>query len=262
MNTFLNQNIEPEKAAYHIIPFPHQEEMTYRQGAKKGPGYILKASKHLEYYDFHTDTEPYTKGIYTTNPQSPETLILPQQKTPIILGGDHSSTIHIEKHLSKDTDILIFDAHPDMHYSWKGSKQNHACVTRRLQTKHNVHIAGLRSGDKQEITELQQNPKTTYNTVSQPLKLQNLKQNIHISIDVDVLTPSLIPHTGTPEPGGYTYNELLTLLEQAHKQKKVKSIDIVEFTPTKKEPVLTQTQAFTLAKLLYTLIGLHIKHGK
>ena len=262
MKPFLNQDTQSKNALYHVIPFPYEGTMTYRKGASKGPKRILQASKQLEYYDFQTGTEPYTKGIHTTKPQKKDTLKLPENKTPIIIGGDHATTIHVAPHIKKDTDILIFDAHPDMHYSWNGSTQNHACVTRRLITTHNVHIAGLRSGDKQEIQELKKNPKTTYNTVNQPLSLKNLKQNIHISIDVDVLTPSLIPHTGTPEPGGYTYRELLKLLEKAFIQRNVVSIDLVEFAPSQKEPVLAQTQAFTLAKLIYTVIGLHIKHGK
>jgi agmatinase len=261
-----DQYSSPESPV-HIIPVPHEGNVTYGEGAKNGPQHILKASQHIEYYDLETKTEPFQHGIHTQQPihqHISDTLkTRPSSNLAVYLGGDHSTTIHTHKHHAIDT--VILDAHADLRYSWKESTKNHACVTRRIQTNHEVLLDGVRALDQDEHSYAEQRDnlhlltKKHSSLTAFTSRLNQLKDTVYLSIDVDALDPSVIAHTGTPEPDGYTYRELLTRIHTVFKHKDVVAVDIVEFAPHKETPQ-TRAEAYTLAKLIYTIIAYH--HGK
>jgi agmatinase len=261
----LEEKYSDEKSQFCIAPIPIENNPTYGKGAEKAPEEIIKASKHLEYYDEQFDCEPFEKGIYTlppiTNFDDIEQEITKQKNKFIIsLGGDHSITIKAIKALERchDFDVIIFDAHPDMFHSWNQSQFNHRCVAQRASENHNVLIIGVRSMDKDEKDIIDANDSVNvikaheYCTDSLKKELDKLKKNVYVSIDVDVFDPSFIRNTGTPEPGGFFWKQLIRELRVVFSHKNVVAADIAEFAPETN----FRAEAFSLAKLCYKLMAL------
>jgi agmatinase len=253
---------------FQVIPIAYEGAMTYGKGASKGAQAIIEASKHLAYYDEELDIEAFEKGIRTHDvikAKDTETMIAAaKEKVKAIdgkfivgLGGDHSVTLGL---VPDDCDVLMLDAHTDFLYSWKGSQLNHACVARRLVEKHNVAILGVRSGEKEEFDAIAQDDRAyvvkahAFSIESVKETLAQLGKKIYISIDADVFDPCVIRNTGTPEPGGLTWKEVVEILKIVFFEKKVVGVDIVEFAPQENY----RTEAFILAKLAYKLMGLKL----
>lgn len=244
--------------------------VTYGQGSKKGPHEIIKASKQLEYYDEQFDSEAFQKGIVYKEIKSfkdDKDMIskviknFPKNEFIVSLGGDHSVTLGCVGALENDElfDVIIFDAHSDLRDSWNDSIYNHACVSKRLSKKHNLLICGVRS---QDIDEVREKPKNVEIIKSYDMdmeifkeKLSTLSDKIYISIDVDVFDPSFIRNTGTPEPGGFFWENLIDYLKIIFKTKNVLSCDVVEFAPNENY----RAESYSLAKLCYKLINLKDK---
>ena len=205
-------------------------------------------------------------------------LKITKDKFPIILGSDHSNTIPIisffEKIYGKDDfGIIVFDTHPDCYEPWGKDTWHQATVTREIGKKHKTLVLGVRTSDFYEneflkskknknisIIKMQDfldSSSTFYNLSRNKEFLDNLKKlpkNIFLSIDVDVLDPSIIRNTAALEPGGMNYLQLLSLLRVIFKEKNVIGADLVEFTPTGTEDYYFP-EAYTLAKLVYKLVG-------
>lgn len=259
-----------EQSKVAILPVPFEKDVTYGQGANKGPEEIIRASQYLEYYDDELDSEPFEQGIQlmgplhcADNPQTAHDQIVEHAakftgRFIIGIGGDHSITSGFVEALSKEHEnlsVLILDAHADLRYSWKNSKWNHACVARRIAAKHKVGIIGVRAMDKYEkkYADNEDNVKIVkaYAISEESIKkvLAHLTDKVFISIDVDVFDPSFIRNTGTPEPGGLGWYDVLNILKRVFDEKNVVGADVVEFAPQ----LDFRAEAFALAKLVYKL---------
>ncbi|MBL7057246.1 agmatinase [Candidatus Woesearchaeota archaeon] len=254
----LAENYCTDNSEFQILPIEYEGNVSYGKGASKGPNEIIKASEQLEYYDEQFDCEPFVKGIKTIN--KIEDI---KNKFTVALGGDHSVTIDVIKELEKENDfsVIILDAHPDMFYSWNGSQHNHRCVAQKTSEKHETLIVGVRSMDvdEKELIEKKENVSIikSYEYDHETLKkeLKKLKKSVYLSIDVDVFDPSFIRNTGTPEPGGFSWNEVINILKTVFREKNIISADIVEFAPNQN----FESEAYSLAKLAYKLFSLKQK---
>ena len=255
-----------DNSEFVILPISYEDNPTYGGGASKGPVEIIKASEHLEYYDEQFDCEPFVKGIkeleeVKTLEKIKETVKgIGKERFLIGLGGDHAVTIGIVQGLEEihdDFSVLILDAHSDFRYS-RGGMNNHACVARRIVGKHKVGVIGVRSQDVDEAKEIKNNKNIkilkSYDFNENELEkvLDFLGDKVYLSIDVDVFDPSFIRNTGTPEPGGFTWDRVISILEKVFAAKTVIGADIVEFAPKENY----RAEAFALAKLAYKIMAL------
>ena len=273
-----------KNAAFVILPIPYEESTTYGKGTKYAPEAIINASKYLELYDIEEEIEPYKEGIHTLKPlklqkgnpsktmdviEDNVSNILKDNKIPIILGGEHTisapASYAFEEKYKKKLSILHFDAHADLRENYFGSKYNHACALKRMRDKcKNTVSIGIRSMDITEKKLIKKEKILVFDDYylkkhGMPLKKINshLTKHVYLSIDVDALSPSLIPDVGTPEPGGLDWFNMINLLKFIAKNKKIVGFDVVELKPRKK----TSTSSFIIAKLIYKLIGYIVKYN-
>lgn len=264
---FMNLPEEYCKGNFAVVSIPFEGNVTYGKGSYKGCKEILEASKHLEYYDEQFDVEPFIKGIESIEilSEGDEKQMIkdvcdkfPKDKFVVSLGGDHSITQGCVKAINNEFDVIVFDAHSDLRDSWNDSMNNHACVSKRISEKHDMLLLGIRSQDVDEVKEKPENVTIikAYDINKEKLKvsLDNLKEKVYISIDVDVFDPSFIRNTGTPEPGGFMWNEMIEYLKIIFEHKNVISCDIVEFCPKENY----RAEAYTLAKLCYKLMSMKL----
>jgi len=256
-----------------IIPVPYDDTSTWMKGADKGPDAIMEASVNLEFYDIETDSEARLFGIHTIDPErekgSPETLVdavynkvkllLYDEKFPVVVGGNHTVSIGAAKAFSEhfgNLSILQLDAHSDLRQVYEGSSYNHACAMARMREFAPVIQVGIRSMSQEEAScadwerifpahELYLD-KTKYQKA-----IEKLSENVYLTIDLDVFDPSLIPSTGTPEPGGPEYFEIMNFLKEVIWKKNVVGFDVVELCPS---PV-NKAPDFIAAKIIYQLLS-------
>jgi agmatinase len=183
-----------------------------------------------------------------------------KDKFVISLGGDHAVTIGIVKGLEdiyKEFSVIQFDAHADFRDSWNGSSLNHACVSRQISKKHSLLNIGVRSMDIDEKKLMEKEDVHIIKSYEFSLDnirqiLPKLKEKVYITIDVDVFDPSFLRNTGTPEPGGLSWQQIITALQLIFKEKEVIGADVVEFAPTE----AFEAEAYALAKLCYKIMAL------
>jgi agmatinase len=256
-----------EKSKFVVIPCPYEATTTYGKGTKKGPPAILAASQKIEWFDEELNYEPYLKGwIYTSKAKNSKLKIknlcrkiLKEDKIPVVLGGEHSITpwvVAVCKEKYPDLSVLQLDAHADLRDRYRGSKNNHACALRRVLEICPAVQVGIRSIDSESwqwARESGQLAKIHWaKKVEMVEKIENqLGPNVYLTIDVDVFDPSLIPSTGTPEPGGMLWHEVLDILKGVCATKKVVGFDVVELAPRPGEIAAD----FTIAKLIYKIMG-------
>lgn len=271
------------KSQIIIVPYGLENTVTYGKGTKKGPRNIISASHHLELYDEDLGYQISdkvgiqtlkTKTIKKNNPMALKELeaitqnIIKENKFPFIIGGEHTITAGIISALNKSKKpitIVQFDAHTDLRDSYQNIKYSHACAMRRCLDFSNVKLIsfGIRSTSKNEISFIKRNKKRIKifyakdkNDWDSKRIYQMIKnQNVYITFDVDVFDPSLLPATGTPEPGGLFWNETIDLLKLITKNSKVIGADINELAPI----INHEASNFIAAKLVYKLIGLIFK---
>jgi len=264
------EEILPKEAEVLILPIPFEATVSYGSGTKNGPSAIIEASKQVELYDHEFGYEVNQKVKIATLPgiifkeqnaeqaQSiiSETMAPFVDKFVISLGGEHSITPALVNEYHKkyaDLSILYFDAHTDMREEWEGNKWSHACAARRCQEQgiENIVWVGIRNtalSEQQYINKEQVNYGNKYD-----LKkiLSQLSPNVYISFDVDSFDVSTMPATGTPEPGGIIWEQVMEIFEAVTKEKNVVGADIVEHAPIDKLPGFS----FLVAKLVFKLIG-------
>jgi agmatinase len=256
-----------------IVPVPYDETSTWIKGADKGPDAVLDASVSLEFYDVETSSEAHLKGINTIAPvlekKTPQKLvkavydtilsILSEKKYPVIIGGNHTVSIGAIKAFSEYFDnlsVLQLDAHTDMRQIYEGSEFNHACAMARAREFASLVQVGIRSMSAEELPFVETDRiffshELYYDKSLYKKALDKLTDNVYITIDLDVFDPSLMPSTGTPEPGGPSYFELIHFLRDVIKARNVVGFDVVELcpSPTNKAP------DFIAAKIIYQLLS-------
>ncbi len=268
-----------KKAKAVILQVPYDKTTTYIHGTSAGPAAIIDSSKYLERFDEELNQETFKIGLHTMEPLAvdglePEALlekvrvstadILKANKFPILLGGEHSVSIGAVKALKDvypDLSVLQLDAHYDMRDTYFGSKLNHGCVARRISEICPIVQVGMRSYSKEEKDFLASQPNgkiksiSVYDILDTPMwkdkASASLSEHVYVTLDLDVFDPSMVPATGTPEPGGMGWYEAIDLLKEVAKDKKVVGFDIVELCPIKGNIA----SDFLAAKLLYRLLG-------
>ncbi len=271
-----NDYTDPDKAQTILIPFPYEGGVSYGKGTAGAPQAVLDASAYLELYDEVLEMEPYRKGIATLAapkiPKAPYQMIqtLFDISTPIVntgkfcgvIGGDHSISSGFAKALYNrygKLSVIQLDAHADLRDSYEGSPLSHACVMSRIRefTRETLQV-GIRSMSIEEA-ELWKKEKLNLITMDQFRKkdynldalLAKLPDPVFLTIDVDVFDWSVIRSTGTPEPGGMYWDEMLNLLQIIFVQKEVIGFDVVELSHNKYDI----NSPFAAAKLIYKIIG-------
>ena len=266
-----------EDARTVIIPVPYDETSTWVKGADKGPAAIIEASANMELYDIETDSEVYLKGIFTDKAiegiSSPEELAetvaervqqyLKKGKFTVVIGGEHSVSIgSIKAHVNNNRDIAVLqlDAHSDLRDEYEGSKYNHACVMARARELCPVVQVGIRSMDVCEKKFIDSErvffAKDIYNSKGWIEKVvARLPGKVYITIDLDVFDPAIMPSTGTPEPGGLLWYDVLALLKRVCEKREVVGFDVVELCPNK----ANKASDFLASKLIYKLLSYKFK---
>lgn len=257
-----------------IVPVPYDGTSTYMKGADKGPEAILQASPNLEFYDIQTDSEVFTEGIYTDDPvaenASPEAMSaavhkriagwLNDGKFPVLLGGEHSVSIGAIEAMAakyKNLTILQLDAHSDLRDDYEGSAHNHACVMARAKDLCPIVQVGIRSMDVGEKKNMDKSRVFFAHDICDGQGrgwidkcVSMLTDNVYVTIDLDAFDPSVLPATGTPEPGGMTWYEVTALLKKVFKTKNVVGCDVVELCPRPQH----WGSDFLAAKLVYAML--------
>ena len=262
-----------------VIPFGLEKTVSYGSGTKDGPKEIIKASHQVELYDEEFNCEPFKKiGIKTIKPfkinnnikialnqiSELNERILSKKKFPLTLGGEHSITPGcIKPFVKKFNKILIlhFDAHADLRNSYNNQKFSHASAIRRCLDYKNVSLVsfGIRNISKEEVPYLKKNSKRIEIFWAKDKKKWNLKKfkriisnkTVYLTFDVDGFDSSLMPATGTPEPGGLFWDETLEILKIAAKNSNIVGADINELAPIKG----FNSYNFLVAKLAYKILS-------
>jgi len=275
------------EAQFVIVPFGFEATISYGGGTKNGPRAIIEASSQVELFDEELWLETYKKTNIVTWPEIKPAKAVPaakkqisgiiakilkEKKLSITLGGEHSITPFIIEACRnvgyKDFSILQFDAHADLRDGYLGQKYSHAAAMRRCLDNEGINLAqvGIRniSNENDELNFWKKNQpriKTFWARDKKRWKIAEmvkaLKKNVYISFDVDAFDSSLVPTTGTPEPGGLDWYETLDILRAVCKQKNIIGVDFVELAPIKN----FHAPDFLVAKLVYKTIG-YIFKGK
>ena len=262
-----------------VIPFGLEKTVSYGGGTKNGPKEIIKASHQVELYDEELYCEPYKKiGIKTLKPfkidkninkalkkiSNINEEILKKKLFPITLGGEHTITpgcIAPFVKQYKKICLLHFDAHADLRQSYNGKKFSHASAIRRCLDYKNVSVIsfGIRNISQSEIPYLKKNSsrikifwakdKVKWNLNKFKKMIKN--KTVYLTFDVDGLDSSIMPATGTPEPGGLFWYETLKIIKIAAKNSKIVGADINELSPIKG----FNSYNFLVAKLAYKILS-------
>lgn len=262
-----------ENAAVLLQQIPYDGTSTWGKGADKGFGVFLEAAENMELYDIETDSEVFKQGIHIlpsiNEVSSPKAVyravlakvreLLASDKYLTFFGGEHSVSIGIiEAFREKYTDLTVLqlDAHADLRSSYDGSPYNHACAVHWASKNTNLVQVGIRSMDSCEKEFMDREKCFMAQEMQQDQgwmerSLNMMTDDVYITIDLDALDPSIMPATGTPEPGGMLWYETVTYLKRVFAEKRVVGFDIVEFAP------LTGLSApgFLVAKLYYKLLS-------
>nr|WP_321221898.1 agmatinase [uncultured Psychroserpens sp.] len=255
-----------------LIPVPYDGTSTWQKGSDKGPEAFLNASENMELYDIETETEVYKQGVYLadaiTENSSPEKMVdevhqttkkyIKRNKFVTTFGGEHSisiGTIRAFNECFDDLTVLQIDAHADLRSEYQGSKCNHACAVYEASQTTNLIQVGIRSMDVMETT-VMDNDKTYFahemaqDDAWMDSAIDQMTDNVYITFDLDAFDPSIMPSTGTPEPGGLLWYETIEFLRQVFEEKNVVGFDIVELCPNDKE----KSSDFLAAKLYYKML--------
>ena len=262
-----------------VVPFGLEKTVSYGGGTKNGPKEIIKASHQVELYDEELKCEPFKKiGIKTLKPfkinkninkainqiSKINKKILDSGLFPITLGGEHSITPGCIKPFVKkykNITLLHFDAHADLRESYAGEKFSHASAIKRCIDYNNVSVIsfGIRNISAEEIPILNKNKKRIKIYWAKDKKKWDFKKfkkliknkNVYITFDVDGLDSSIMPATGTPEPGGIFWDEALEIIKIACKNSKIVGADVNELAPIKG----FNSYNFLVAKLVYKILS-------
>jgi agmatinase len=262
-----------EESQIIIVPVPYDATSTYIRGADRGPAAILDASPALEFYDIETGYEAHKRGIHTLPPMEcgddPAGLaeevyrtlsgLFAEKRFPVVIGGNHTVSIGAFRAASEafaGLTILQLDAHSDLRPVYEGSHLNHACAAARAREYAPLVQVGIRSMSAEELPFVDRErifyahelwtDKSLYGKA-----LDLLSGNVYITLDLDVFDPSVMPSTGTPEPGGPDYRELMFFLRDVMKNRNVIGFDVVELCPSE----TNKAPDFMAAKVIYQMLS-------
>ena len=264
-----------------VLPVPYDATTTYQGGARLGPAAILAASRNMELWDEEVGAV-YRGGIHTlpeleAAAEGPAVMIarveqatgwiLDQGKLPVTLGGEHSITagaVRAAVKRRRGLSVLQIDAHADMRDSYLGTPHSHACVMRRIREMVPAASVGIRSLSEEEAGYLASHPQPiwsvrAFRTLGRrwaPI-LDALTGEVFVTFDLDGFDPSLLPATGTPEPGGLDWYEAVDLLRAVSERARIVGFDVVELSPLAGHVA----SDFLAARLVYRLIGLALGAG-
>lgn len=268
-----------EKARAVIFPVPLERTTTYEHGTRNGPAAILAASRNMELYDEELELETYKEVGITTLPPidtmdgtfeevlaelfTAQCALIDDDKFSIVLGGEHSLTPPLVSAVArkyKDLSVLQIDAHADLREQYQGNPKSHACAMRRVVEICPAVQVGIRSLSIEEAQAIPKLPTKVYwanDIVRAPLKnwvskvVADLSPNVYLTIDLDGFDPSIVPATGTPEPGGLDWHQVTSLIRTVAEHKKIVGMDIVELLPQAGD----HASDFLAAKLVYKCLG-------
>ncbi len=262
-----------ENARVVILPIGYDETSTWGKGADDGPAAILEASANMEIYDIETNSEVYKVGIHTTEPvtekSSPENMVyaveaevskfLKMGKFVVGLGGEHSVTTgQVRAHAKSfdDLSVLQIDAHTDLRPEYEGTPYNHACVMSRVKEICPIVQVGIRSMDSVELPYIQKGRLFLAEDIFDnddwmDRAIDKLTSNVFVTIDLDGFDPSIMPSTGTPEPGGLLWYQVIRFLKRVVEQRNLVGFDVVELAPVDSN----RSPDFLASKLVYKLLS-------
>jgi agmatinase len=263
-----------------IVPVPYEKTTTYRKGTAKGPEALLAASTQVELFDEETRCEPLERGVFTLDPVvcegTPDILAgeleevcLPHFQSGRLvacLGGEHSislGAIRAAARRNEPLGILQIDAHPDLRDSYEGTRFGHGCVMQRaLEIESVTSLVGIgwRAVSAEDDAMIRRNdrihPFYAYALRGRDWMddaIEKLPENVYVTFDVDGLDPSVVPGTGTPEPGGLGWWDALALLRRVFEERSVVGFDVVELLP---EPPSCVSD-FAAARLVFKMLAYH-----
>ncbi|WP_340156578.1 agmatinase [uncultured Winogradskyella sp.] len=267
-----------ETAKIVLIPVPYDGTSTWQKGADKGPDAFLDASANMELYDIETASEVYQQGVFLADAvsenSSPEAMVeavhlatkkyIKKNKFLTVFGGEHSisiGTIRAFNEMFEGLTVLHIDAHADLRESYEGSTCNHACAVYEASQTTNLIQVGIRSMDIIEKTVMDEDKTYFAHEMAEDdswmdFAIDQMTDNVFITFDLDALDPSIMPSTGTPEPGGLLYYETLEFLKQVFEEKNVVGFDIVELCPNEND----KSSDFLAAKLYYKMLSYKFKN--
>jgi agmatinase len=265
-----------EGSYFHIIPVPYDATSTYGVGSRMGPRAIIDASLNVELYDHKLDMEPAEAGVFT-HQELPVSVgdpvhmvekidcavdeVVSRDKFPIVLGGEHTVSLGAIRALARHGKFTVvsLDAHADLRDTYQDSRYSHACFLRRAMDSAECCVFGVRSISKEEVDFVGRSGLPVFFADrlvrEDPIDLGFLPERIYLSVDVDFLDPSIMPSTGTPEPGGLSWYQAVSLIENLVAGRTLVGFDVVELCP---QPG-NHGPDFTAAKLTYRLMGLALR---
>jgi agmatinase len=255
-----------------ILPVPFDRSSSWISGSDKGPRAIIDASGNVEMYDIETDSEIYKLGIYTGEEvlvADAEELLrqvsdmvavfLEDNKFIVTLGGEHTVSVAPIKAYAdrfEDLSVLHLDAHSDMRDEYLGDPYSHASAMARAgEYVQNIVSVGIRSMDSSEIPRIDRNKMFFAHQLMDSNEwmdevVEKLTDNVYVSIDLDVFDPSIMPSTGTPEPGGLNWYQVIRLMDKVVQKKNITGFDVVELCPS-----TCRSSDFLAAKLIYRILS-------
>ena len=272
-----------QQARTVILPVPYDSTSEWRSGSRHGPQAIIDASQYLELYDLELNRKTYKVGI-STPPQvepllsSPQDMIdrvytvvrglVQKEKFVVLLGGEHSlslGAVRAFKDAFPALCVLQLDAHADLRNEYLGTRYGQACVMRRISELCPISQVGIRSLSWEEKQFLRRKRLKPYymsdlasGAASVDQIVDSLDEEVYITIDVDVLDPSIMPAVGTPEPDGMSWRQISDIVASVTHRKHVVGLDLMEFCPAEGP----SSCAFLLAKLAYRLIGCAVPQAR
>lgn len=271
-----------------VLPVPYEATTSYAGGTRTGPRAIIDASRYVELYDQELDGEPASSGVHTLpaleltregpGPAMAElheayyrVLDAIADRFLVMLGGEHSISspailAHAERH-ERRLSVLQLDAHADLRPAYEGTPYSHASAMARVLDRADVVAVGVRAVSSEEVEVARSSEAATLIWADEMWEddrwmeraLDHLRPDVYLTFDVDYLDPSLMPSTGTPEPGGGDWYRTLRFLRRVFEERNVVACDVVELAPRPG----AHAPDFLAAKLVYKLIGYHQRasHG-
>lgn len=265
-----------DQAKVVILPIPYDATVSYQSGTRNGPEAIITSSQYVELYDDELEADISTIGIHTSDvigtakggpKEMLETIegwakeIIYRGKFLVSLGGEHSiSSPLVKAHARKykNLSVLQLDAHADLRDSYQGTKYSHASAMRRIREITPAVQLGIRSFSEEDANFIKKENLPVLKSIDiiqgdswKGMTREHLTENVYVTIDLDVLDPSIMPATGTPEPGGLGWYKVLEILKFVSDEKNIVGFDAVELMPI---PGLVAPD-FLAAKLIYRMIG-------
>lgn len=269
-----------DSSAIVVMPVPYDGTSTWQKGADRGPAAIIEASNAMYLYDIDTGTEVYRKGIHTDAPvrekSSPDAMVeavrsraarhLDAGKFLVTIGGEHSVSVGaVRAHAARypGLSVLQIDAHADLQDEFNGSRYNHACVMARVREICPSVQVGIRAMDayEREVVEAgrvfyAEEIRGSREWIERASSL--LTDTVYVTIDLDGFDVSIMPATGTPEPGGLLWYDVIELLRKVAETRRIVGFDVVELCPN----VYNRQCDYLAAKLIYRLLSYVFKEVK